>query len=161
MVNWPLRCREGNGNLPGERLAAVRLFLFVACFLADNSLPVTPSFSCPKRKRKGPAVPMRRPPAGARSFCIVLRTIQKTTRSVDSEISRPRTAANGWERNLALLRCGHLTTAYSPAWGPVNKENDLIPFPGRCCFPGKSLTLPQGFLNPYLAQAPQGLSRPS
>ena len=21
--------------------------------------------------------------------------------------------------------CGHLTTAYSPGWGPVNKENDF------------------------------------
>ena len=28
-------------------------------------------------------------------------------------------------------RCGHLTTAYSPAWGPVNKEKVLKPFPGN------------------------------
>ena len=31
----------------------------------NGSLLFSPSFSCPKRKRKGPAVPMRRPPAGA------------------------------------------------------------------------------------------------
>ena len=89
--------------------------------------------------------------------------MQKTTRSVGSEIGRPRTAAIGWVRNLAYIQlpgrrylavgpflfdakkeakkrhrfdavdadqgcgpgpgvCGHLTTAYSPAWGPVSKE---------------------------------------
>ena len=33
--------------------------------MGDGRLPLGFSFSCPKRKRKGPAVPMRRPPAGA------------------------------------------------------------------------------------------------
>ena len=37
----------------------------VGGFLASGGLRVSLSFSCPKRKRKGPAVPMRRPPAGA------------------------------------------------------------------------------------------------
>ena len=58
-------------------------------------------------------------------------------------------------------RCGHLTTAYSPAWGPVNKENDFIPFPGNSCLTERVLNCPARFSNPYLAQAPQGLSRPS
>ena len=58
-------------------------------------------------------------------------------------------------------RCGHLTTAYSPAWGPVNKENDFIPFPDSSCLTERVLGCPARFLNPHLAQAPQGLSRPS
>ena len=98
--------------------------------------------------------------------------MQKTTRSVGSEIGRPHTAASGWVRNLAHIQlpgrrylavvsflfaakkeakkrhrfdavdadqgcgpgpgeCGHLTTAYSPAWGPVSKEWILNSLSGK------------------------------
>ena len=113
---------------------------------------------------------MRWTPARAAAFCpggyaARWRTApcKKATRSVVSEIGRPRTAAIGWVRNLAYIQlpgrrylavgpflfdakkeakkrhrfdavdadqgcgpgpgvCGHLTTAYSPAWRPVSKE---------------------------------------
>ena len=96
---------------------------------ASGSLRDSPSFSCPKRKRKGPAVPMRRPPAGAAAFCLS----SYAAKSCEARCKKQRAALvpklAGREkrpmvrvRNLAPLRCGHLTTAYSPAWGPVNKE---------------------------------------
>ena len=71
-----------------------------------------------KRKRKVPPFRRggRRP--GLRLFVSCHGTIQKTTRSVDSLIGRPRTAANGWVRDFAPLGCGHLTTAYSGPGGP-------------------------------------------
>ena len=34
-------------------------------------------------------------------------------------------------------RCGHLTTAYSPAWGPVNKENDFNTISRKVMLSGK------------------------
>ena len=53
-----------NGGL-GPKIRPCFLVFWACLFQAGGSLPDTPSFSCPKRKRKGPAVPMRRPPAGA------------------------------------------------------------------------------------------------
>ena len=96
----------------------------------NGSLPESPSFLSPKRKRKSATVSRRWTPTRAAAFPIVPGTIGKTTRSVGSAITRPRTAANGWARNLASLRCGHLTTAFSPA-GAGEQGMDLNGVTGR------------------------------
>ena len=57
--------------------------------------------------------------------------------------------------------CGHLTTAYSPGWGPVNKENDFNAISRQMLLSGKKSYFPLRVFNPFLAQVPQDLSRPS
>ena len=76
------------------------------------------SFSYTKRKRKELAVPMRFSWQAAAYGSVLPFCDQKGSEKV------PPFRCGG--RRLGLRpqtpRCGHLTTAYSPAWGPVNKE---------------------------------------
>ena len=112
-------------------------------FLADGSLPDAPSFSCPKRKRKGPAVPMRRPPAGAAA--------------PDPEMRPPD---DGLFTGLGAGEQGMVLKPFPgyKCWSETFRK--VAPNPVRLFrfASGLLATLFQIF---FLAQAPQGLSRPS
>ena len=84
----------------------------------DSWQPFSLSFSYTKRKRKELAVPMRFSWQAAAYGSVLPFCDQKGSEKV------PPFRCGG--RRLGLRpqtpKCGHLTTAYSPAWGPVNKE---------------------------------------
>ena len=100
-------------------------------------MPFSPSFSCPKRKRKGPAVPMRRPPAGTAAFCLSSYAAKSCAARCKKQHEALVPLSPGREKrpmvgvmDLAPLRCGHLPTAYSGPGG-LSKENFLNDAPGK------------------------------